>query len=411
MSRPKNARVTPPKNKHPEPGIRWLDARGCWMVDVSLEGKRHTKTFTILTLARDWKRQTQTAPLVATVSSMTLRDWVTRWLADLEHDSTRDKVNGLSPRTIEGYKEKLHRYAVPHLGDQLLTKLEPLMLSDWIKTIQRLHTINAAYEAHRRLKGCLSAAVRFQLIPSNPLNGLRPPKGAKSEKSNAHDTSRWSDKEATKVLKTLDADSRSPIRYLMKVWLATGLRKQEIFGLRWQDVNFDQQCLTIRHTCTEVDGKMQLRLKTKTGRERQVTFDSYAFKALKAQQEKNLEFQAARASEWSELDLVFPNERGQPFSMTLFSKWFKRLCEAAEVSRIRPYDIRSTHGSALYFNTDMDEKTAADRMGHSVRTYLETYVRPLEAERRSTLVKTQSLFAPQTKRKQNPKANKTPSSG
>jgi integrase len=381
-------------------------------VDVSAFGERHTKTFSILTLAREWKSQVKTTPPPEPVTpeaarasqreNMTLKAWVDRWLTDLEHEATQDKLNGLSPSTIAGYKRKLNYYAIPHLGHELLSSLDPLMLSDWIKTVQKKHSTNAAYEAHRRLKGCLSAAVRFALIPSNPCAGLQPPKGVKSEKSKSHDASRWSSEEATRVLAVLDADSRSPIRFMIKVWLATGLRREEILGLRWQDVDLKEQVLTVRHVCIEVNGKMQLRLKTKTGVERQVSFDLYARDALEAQRDKNLEFKAARAI-WVENDLVFPNESGMPFSMTLFQKWYSRLCESAKVERIRPYDIRSTHGSALHFNLGMDDVMAAERMGHSVSTYLKTYVRPLEAERKATPVLTKNLFSPQTKRKQNPK--------
>jgi integrase len=406
MPRPLKPRPKPPKNQNPDPGIRWLEARGCWYIDVSAFGIRRTKTKPTLEHARQWKAWATTTPPESKVekAALTVSDWIEHFLENIEHTASVDPINALAPRTRAGYAEKLERYVKPYIGLETLEDLTPLKIEKWVRTVQTKHTINAAWEAHRRFKGCLTMAVKRGVIPSNPCQYTNPPKGsADPTKCFSAAPSRWTNDEVTLVLETLEtkAHARSPIKNMMMVWLATGLRKQEVFGLRWKDVDLDAKIITVRNTVTSVDGKQQSREKTKTGKIRVVPFDDYALAALNAQAQRCADLEAVSDGVWFQMGLVFPSEQGAAFPITTFTKWYSRLCTDAGVTRIRPYDIRSTYGSALHFNWDMDEQVAASRLGHSVHVYRETYVRPLEAERNEGVIPTKDLYSAQTKRRQN----------
>jgi integrase len=410
VARPKNERLKTPKNKHPEPGVQWLEDKNCWLVRVAAFGTRHTKTFSNLSEARDWKAKTKATPpqpakAAPIRESMTVAAWIDRYIETLERNSRMDPVNGLAPSTIAGYKQKLTMYVKPHLGERLLADLEPLMLEDWVQVVQNKNTVNAAWEAYRRLKGCLTAAVRAKVIQFNPCADWQPPRGTRSKKARGAAPGRWTDEEANRVFEYLESPESdvNPHRHMWRTWLGTGLRKNELAGLPIAVINLEMREFEVRNTVTHVRGHGMLqRGKTKTGKARIVPFDDYVLDAITKQLERRELLKAARPNEWQESGLLFCGERGQPLHVTTMRKWFKKLCKAAGVREIRPYDVRSTHGSALHFKLGMDAVLAAERLGHSVETYLNTYVRTLEAERSSSRVDTQKLYSVATKRQQNP---------
>lgn len=412
MPRPLKPRPKPPKNQNPDPGIRWLEARGCWYIDVTAFGVRRTKTKPTLEHARQWKAWATTTPPESKVekTALTVSDWIDHYLESIEHTASIDPLNALAPSTIAGYRDKLERYVKLYIGDELLENLTPMSIEAWIRVVQSKHTINAAWEAHRRFKGCLTVAVKRRVIPSNPCAYTSPTKGAATSTHQAA-PSRWTNEEATAILTTLTtkAHLKSPIRELIFTWLGTGLRIQEIWAIHISSVDFQKNELEVKHTCTHVRKRgMVMREKTKTGKTRIVPFDDFVQKAILRQIERNQFFRQIRPNEYVDIGLLFANERGGIFSQTLFRKWYNRLCVDAKVRRIRPYDIRSTHGSALHFNWGVDEQIAAARLGHSVQVYRDIYVRPLEAERSKGVISLDNLYSTQTIRRQNDLGRQNP---
>lgn len=298
----------------------------------------------------------------------TLQERVDAWLASRERD--------VRPRTILEYRSTLERLVLPHLGNIKLADLKPLHVE---RLLDKLHRDGkSAYtqaKAHRYLGMVLNDAVRLELIHRNVARSVKPPKPEKRHHP------RWSAEEAGRMAELCLATDHPVARYVL-LGLATGLRREELLGLRWQDVDQAAKALHVRQVTTYFEGKATITPlpKTEAGI-RTVHYDDVAALAL-AEQLEYVEVARAAPGPWTELDLVFPTGRGTPFSESWLLRKFLELIGEAGVPRIRLYDLRSTHGSILA-NAGVNPKLISERLGHAnVAFTLQVYVRTQEAERR-----------------------------
>jgi integrase len=153
----------------------------------------------------------------------------------------------------------------------------------------------------------------------------------------------------------------------------TGMRRSEVIGLRWPDLDLARRRLVVNHAATVVDGVETL-ASPKTRRSRRVLdLDPDTVALLErhrmAQREQYLRFGVtARAS-----DRVFTNEIGDPLRPNSVSQAFRRLVADADVPVIRLHDLRHTHASHLLM-AGINVKVVSERLGHaSVSFTLDSY--------------------------------------
>src|SRR5699024_3327488 len=127
------------------------------------------------------------------------------------------------------------------------------------------------------------------------------------------------------------------------VALTTGLRKEELRGLRWTDVNLIERRLTVNQVVVDEAGRLVTHNRTKTeAGHRTVSFDDSTLEAFLRQQEHQQVLQKDAGSKWAALDLVFTSPTGTPLRDKQLQAGFRGIQAAAKVSRIRLYDTRST---------------------------------------------------------------------
>ena len=123
----------------------------------------------------------------------------------------------------------------------------------------------------------------------------------------------------------------------------TGMRRGEVLGLRWEDIDFDGRALSIVQTLTTVRGEMHIG-PPKTGKSRRrVSIDNVTFDALKAHRKAQREERMAADVWMNDGDLVFTDEHGGPVHPNRFSQSFDRIVRDAELARIRLHDLRVRH--------------------------------------------------------------------
>ena len=150
---------------------------------------------------------------------------------------------------------------------------------------------------------------------------------------------------------------------LFRLAAATGMRRGEVLGLRWDDIHFDTGRLEITQALIAVDYELVFtRLKTRTSR-RNVTLDTDTL----------VQLAAWRRSQAAELDaagvvsrhgLVFTRPNGEPLHPHTVSQAFERAQRPLGVSPIRFHDLRHTHASLL-LRDRVPIKVVSARLGHS----------------------------------------------
>jgi integrase len=208
--------------------------------------------------------------------SLTLNDYLPVWV-----DS--QAAAGLKPSTVSSYRSQIQVHVLPHLGSKLLQKLGPLDLDQFYahllgagrkngegglsnRTVRYIHTI---------IGSALDDAVAKGLIIRNVAKLASPP-SVKSTKPEEVET--WTQKElSTFRAATADDD----LATLYRVAAMTGLRRGEVLGLRWCDVDFVAELIMVRQQVVAIDGRGTIAsVKTNASR-RSVRLDQRTMASLK----------------------------------------------------------------------------------------------------------------------------------
>lgn len=124
--------------------------------------------------------------------------------------------------------------------------------------------------------------------------------------------------------------------------LATGLRRGELLGLKWEDINMKQGIIRVRRQISRIDGKIvEAPLKTKNSY-RAVTISPQAIEVLKQQKAKTND------------QYVFPSPNGGPISPDSVNNMLKRVLERAGIPKVRFHDLR--HPYVKYTTNNISEK-------------------------------------------------------
>jgi integrase len=185
------------------------------------------------------------------------------------------------------------------------------------------------------------------------------------------------------VGKLLAAAKDDRLEAVYVVAIGSGLRLGELFGLQWTNVDLKAGRIAVRHTLTEVGGKLSLtEPKTAKGR-RLVTLPRTAVDALIDHRKRMV------AAGFAGVRFVFFNSAGGPLRRSHFHRnEFKPLLKRAELPNIRFHDLRHT-SATLLLAQGVHPKVVQERLGHAqISLTLDTYSHVLpsiEAEAASRL--------------------------
>lgn len=162
--------------------------------------------------------------------------------------------------------------------------------------------------------------------------------------------------------KILSVDMPEWVHNAIEIAYRTGMRKGEIFALKWSDIDFKNGFIQVKRTQSIYAGKMEFKEpKTKASR-RRISIDKHLIELLKSKKMQ------------SNSEYVFSVKDGGPkIPWELSCKRFKRVCELAGVSPRRFHDLRHTHATIL-LSAGVHPKIVQERLGHSsIKTTLDTY--------------------------------------
>jgi integrase len=142
------------------------------------------------------------------------------------------------------------------------------------------------------------------------------------------------------------------------------MRRGEVLGLRWRDIDLDAGRLSVSQTVVAPEGKVQFSSpKTEKGR-RSVALDTGTVEEIRAHRRRQLQERLAFGAGYSDLDLVFCEADGEALSPNAFSQAFDRRVNSSGLPRIRLHDLRHTHAT-LGLSAGVHAKVMSERLGHS----------------------------------------------
>jgi integrase len=273
--------------------------------------------------------------------------------------------------TLGGYRHNVRAYIVPRLGDIPLQRLSTARVGAFYgelvasggqkgrplspKTVRYVHTT---------LRRALRDAVADGLVVRNVAAQARPPRARRVEMHT------WTAAEVGTFL----ASVREDRLYAAWLLLATlGLRRGELLGLRWPDVDLTSGRIAIRNTLVMVDGKPAMaEPKTAKGR-RSLTLAPQVLEAVRVHRAHQAAERLSWGADYTDSGLVVTTEDGRPIHPESLSSLFVRQAKRAGLSPIRLHDLRHSVASILLAQ-GVHPKVVSEQLGHAtIALTLDTY--------------------------------------
>jgi integrase len=324
-------------------------------------GKRKQKWHTVHGGKRDAQRElTRLLNELNTGSyvepaKLTVARYLEKWLTDY----AKPKVEGT---TYDGYRVIVDKHLVPALGMLPLPKLQPLHIQNYYAEAQRtgrrdgrggLSALTVRHH-HRLLHTALEQAVRWQLLPRNPAAGVEPPR-PKEEEMQVLD--------ADGMRKLLEAAEGTNLHVPILLAVGTGLRRGEILGLRWQDLNLPAGTLTVQQSLEETSEGLAFKApKTKCSR-RTIHLPLVVTEALVRHRAAQAAHRLQVGAAYEDQSLVIAWEDGRPYRPHYVTLAFTRLVKKHGLT-VRFHDLRHSQATALIALGE-HMKTISSRLGHS----------------------------------------------
>ena len=266
--------------------------------------------------------------------------------------------------TYASYEMMATRIIIPYF-ETLNIKLKELTTEDiqefYSAQLERV-SANTVIHYHAVIHRALKYAVKIKTIQSNPAVNVERPKKEKF-------IGGFYDKKEINTL--FDIIQGHPLEVAIKLAAFYGLRREEIIGLKWTAIDFENNTLTIQHTVTEcnLDGK-HIEVASDTAKTdsslRTMPLVTNFREMLLAKKEKQEHYRKLCGRSYCKeyLDYIFVNEMGERWKPRYLSDGFKRILEQNGLRRIRFHDLRHTCASLVLAN-NVPMKKIQEWLGHS----------------------------------------------
>ena len=197
--------------------------------------------------------------------------------------------------------------------------------------------------------------------------------------------------EVTSLLALAD---KTPIGPLARMAVMTGMRRGELLGLRWRDVDMAAGVAHVQQTAQRIDGTGWVFRQPKTRLSRRgVAFSPETVRMLSAHRKAQLAARLLAGSAWQDFDLVFSSALGTPLEPGTIRRTWRRVLVTAGVGHVRWHDLRHAHAT-LMLASGVHPKVVSERLGHaSVSITLDTYSHVLPGLQSAAAAQLDALLA------------------
>jgi integrase len=291
----------------------------------------------------------------------TLARWLRYWLA-----SRDDVPGGVRPGTLRYYRQNVDRYLIPHLGQRKLAELSSRDITGMLHTL--IHTssrhgrppaVSTLRGVYATLRAALNAAVREEVIGDNPARRVRSP-GPYRRHAEVWTEPRvewwratgehpavavWTAQHLVQFLDYTRIDRLFGLWWLVAL---RGLRRGEVAGLRWTDIDLERGELTVVRQLTTCGTTLVVNPPKSAASRRTIALDRATVQVLRQQRRQQQADRNAAGIRWVETGLVFTRPDGTPLKPDYLSQRFRILVKRADLPPVRLHDLRHSAASLAH---------------------------------------------------------------
>lgn len=283
-------------------------------------------------------------------SAQNLETYLKHWLEDVAQ--TRVKRS-----TYEGYEQLMRTRVVPVLGKKKLSEVTGQHIQALLAELSRRGMApSTVLKTRMVLHSAFKQAVRWRLILRNPVDDTDPPKRRRIELRTLS---------PEEVRRLVEAAPEPVFRALFALAATAGLRRGEVLGLKWSDLNLEAKTMSVRRSLFRAKGGGYLLEEPKTSRARRlVRLTSFAVEELRELRIVQEAARKAAAELWHDGDFVFASSVGTPLQEHRLSVAYKATLTRAGLPDVRFHDLRHT-AATVAMESGVHAKVVQEMLGHA----------------------------------------------
>ena len=320
-----------------ERNISYDDARDLYYVSMDLgrdeEGRRikQYRTFPTLTAARaglrdflahrDQERQTPRHQL-------TLSEWLEYWMDTIVRPNRAET-------TVYSYQKIIDNHLGPALGDMPLLKLTPKDIQQYYTQVQRDNSLssNTMRRHHDLLSSALRSAVRQDVIPASPMERVEPPRVRTTE------SYFYNNQELKLLYQKIEGNI---LELAVKLAGSLGMRREEICGLKWENVDLHRHLVLIREARTAYGATIVQKETKNRSSVRTLYLPDEVYLLLEQEQARQQQERCVQSPAYNPTDHVILDAKGVPYSPNALSLAFTRFVRKNHLPRLTLHGLRHT---------------------------------------------------------------------
>ena len=214
---------------------------------------------------------------------------------------------------------------------------------------------------HRLISSMLEKAVKWQIIFANPCDRVEPPKAEHKEAEYLDEV------QAQKLLQCLENEPQQ-YKTMITVLLYTGMRRGELCGLEWSDIDLENNLIDISKSSLYLPQRGIFSDETKTQQSKRVIkIPAIAAESLKAHRAEQITMRLKLGDRWIESNKIFTQWNGKPIHPDTLTGWFAKFIKKNNLPPIHLHSLRHTNATLL-IAAGADLRTVSKRLGHSNMT-------------------------------------------
>ena len=247
-----------------------------------------------------------------------------------------------------------------NVSEQSAEKITAALNADLFSPVDENKTLSSTSisKYHTLLSSVFATAVNWQIITSNPCDRVKPPKKHRKEAESLDEF------QTAELIKCLDSE---PLQYkaMITLLLYSGMRRGELCGLEWSDIDFKNSLISISRASLYLSGRGVFDDTTKNeSSKRVIKVPPVVVELLKLHRKEQKAERLKLGDLWTDSGKIFTQHNGKPIHPDTVSAWFVKFLERHGLPHIPLHGLRHTNASLMIAN-GMNVRTVSKRLGHS----------------------------------------------